>query len=279
MTTRQLTTLRVDKPWGRETLWPGFADPAPGADPVGEVWFDAGRDADPLLLVKYLFTSDRLSVQVHPDDTAAQAAGYPRGKDEAWLILAAEPHSTIALGTREVTSREALAAGALDGSIVDMLDWRPVKAGDFIYSRAGTVHAIGADITLIEIQQNLDLTYRLYDYGSERALQLDAGIAVSNPVPFVAPAIRGTVSDGRTILCEGGEFVIERWSWHGPRTVTLPADLTGWLVPVTGGGMIDGQPFTAGTCWLVDGTATIAPDAGADVLFAYPSAEMADVFA
>ena len=278
MPATRLTTLRVEKPWGRHTLWPGFDDVPPGGAAVGEIWFDAGSDADPELLVKYLFTSERLSIQVHPDDTAAQAAGYPRGKDEAWVVLAADPGSTIALGTREVTSREALAAGALDGSIVDMLDWRTVAAGDVIYSAAGAVHAIGAGITMIEVQQNVDLTYRLYDYGRPRELHLDAGIAVSDPVPFVAPPVPGESAPGRTILCEGGKFVLERWSWDGARTVALPDVLPGWLVPVTGGGTIDGARFAAGECWSVAGSTTIAPDPGSDLLFAYPRAERLPLF-
>ena len=246
MTAHRLTTLRVDKPWGRHDLWPGFDDAPAAADPVGEIWFDAGSDADPALLVKYLFTSERLSVQVHPDDTAAQAAGHARGKDEAWLVLSAAPDSTIALGTRETTSREALAAGALDGSIVDMLDWRRVEAGDVIYSPAGTVHAIGANIVLIEVQQNVDLTYRLYDYGRPRELHLDAGIAVSDPVPFVAPPAPGAIAPGREILCEGDKFVMERWAFDGARDVTLPDGVPGWLIPVTGGGFIRRRAFCGG---------------------------------
>src|SRR3546814_6442082 len=76
-----LATRRVDKPWGRHILWPGFPDPAPDGAPVGEVWFQTPGDANPDLLVKYLFTSEKLSVQVHPNDAAARKAGYPRGKD------------------------------------------------------------------------------------------------------------------------------------------------------------------------------------------------------
>lgn len=279
MTAIKLRQRRVEKPWGRHDLWPGFPAVPPQADPVGEIWFEAAEAEDRKLLVKYLFTAERLSVQVHPDDTAAQAAGYPRGKDEAWLILAADPDATIALGTREPTSREALAAAALDGSIVDMLDWRPVQAGEFYYNAAGTVHAIGAGITLIEIQQNVDLTYRLYDYGSARELHLREGIAVSDPVPFVAPSAPGDVGDGRTILCEGGKFVIERWTWDGARTVTLPEGVPGWLVPVTGGGTIEANAFVAGDCWMIEGAATVIPDAGVDLLFAYPTAERAALFA
>ncbi len=273
MPARRLNTLRVEKPWGRRDLWPGFDDVPEGGEPVGEIWFDAKNlgVGDPELLVKYLFTSEKLSVQVHPDDAAAQAAGYPRGKEEAWLVLAAEPHSTIALGTKEATSREALRAGALDGSIVDMLHWQPVKAGDVIYSGAGTVHAIGAGITLIEIQQNVDLTYRLYDYGRPRELHLDAGIAVSDPVPFVAPPVPGEVAPDREVLCEGGKFVMERWT--GTREVTLPDSLPAWLVPVTGDGSVDGARFAAGQCWMVEGAVRVEVDPGANVLFAYPQAE------
>ena len=278
MPAKRLTTLRVEKPWGRHDLWPGFGDVPDGGAAVGEIWFDATDVADPELMVKYLFTSERLSIQVHPDDATARAAGYKRGKDEAWLVLDAEPVSTIALGTREVTSREALAAGALDGSIVDMMDWKPVKAGDVIYSAAGAVHAIGAGITLIEVQQNVDLTYRLYDYGRPRELHLAAGIAVSDPVPFEAPPIPGEIAPGRALLCEGGKFVLERWSWYGARAVTLPAGVSGWLVPVIGGGRIDGAVFAAGECWMAEGANDIAIDAGSDVLFAYPMTERADLF-
>lgn len=278
MPANRLTTLRVEKPWGRHDLWPGFGDVPEGSAPVGEIWFDAGPGADPELLVKYLFTCERLSIQVHPDDAAAQAAGYKRGKDEAWLVLAAEPDATIALGTREVTSREALAAGALDGAIVDMMDWRPVKAGDVIYSAAGAVHAIGAGITLIEVQQNVDLTYRLYDYGRPRELHLKEGIAVSDPVPYVAPPLIGDIGNGRAILCEGGKFVLERWSWDGAQAVTLPEGMPGWLVPVAGSGTIDGAAFTAGECWMMGGAVDVAIDAGADVLFAYPLAKRVDLF-
>ncbi len=283
MTACKLTQLRVEKPWGRTDLWPGFDAVPRGGDPVGEIWFDASpgieNASDPELLVKYLFTSERLSIQVHPDDVAARAAGHARGKDEAWLILAAEPDSTIALGTLEPTTRAALHAGALDGSIVDMLDWRAVKAGDVIYSAAGAIHAIGAGITLIEVQQNVDLTYRLYDYGRPRELHLDAGLAVSDPVPFVDPPIVGEIAPGRAILCEGGKFVLERWSWNDARTIALPAEIPGWLVPVSGGGRIDGVPFAAGECWMVDGTIELAPDPGSDVLFAYPLSERAALFA
>ena len=268
MPATQLVTHRVEKPWGRERLWPGFVDPLPGAPPIGEIWFQPRDARVPDLLVKYLFTSEKLSVQVHPDDAAAQAAGFRQGKDEAWLVLAAEPSSTIAIGTLARLDRSALRLAALDGSIEDLLDWKPVKAGDFFYSPAGTVHAIGAGITLIEVQQNLDLTYRLYDYGRPRELHLDAAIAVSNAVPFVAQAAPGRVSAGRTILAEGPKFVLERWS-GGNREIRLPAGMAGWFVPITGEGSIDGVAWQAGDCLMVDDRAAVLASADSDILFAY----------
>lgn len=264
----RLSTIRVEKPWGRWQLWPGFADPAPNESPVGEIWFDAPLAREPELLVKYLFTSERLSIQVHPDDAQARARGFARGKDEAWVILDAQPDSTIALGTVRPVSREELRSAALDGNIEALMDWKPVSAGDVIYSPANTVHAIGAGITLIEVQQNVDLTYRLYDYGRPRELHLEDGIAVSDPVPFAIPSIGDEVAPGRRVLAATDKFVLERWTWAGQQSVGLATD--GWLIPVSGAGEIDGLPFSAGECWMIDCGAAVSIDPGTELFFASP---------
>lgn len=276
MTATLLATHRVEKPWGRHTLWPGFPDPAPDGEPVGEVWFQTPGDAEPDLLIKYLFTSEKLSIQVHPNDEEAHARGLPRGKDECWLILAAEPDSTIAIGTHEAVDAETLRAAALDGSIEQLVDWKPVKAGDFFYSASGTVHAIGAGITVIEVQQNSDTTYRLYDYGRPRELHLDDGVAVSKTGPFVPHPMPGRVADDRTILVEGPKFVLERWT-PGHRRLTLPEGKTGWLIPVTGGGAADGVGFEAGECVTLTGACEVHVRADSDVLFAYPGTTRIDL--
>lgn len=273
MTAICLETKRVEKPWGRKDLWPGFEDVAEDGGPIGEVWFQDPRGSDPELLVKYLFTSEKLSIQVHPDDAAAHAAGYPRGKDEAWVVLAAEPHAVIGIGMREVMTREDLRASALDGSIEDKLFWKAVKTGDVFYSPAGTIHAIGPGLTLIEVQQNVDLTYRLYDYGRPRELHLDEGIAVSNPVPYVAPFVPIEASKGRLILADGPAFVLEHWARSGQGRLTGDGK-TLWLVPIKGGGAIDGAPFKAGSNWLVEGEAELALEEGTEILVAYPGRGM-----
>ena len=269
MPATKLEMHRVEKPWGRHHLGLGFADQPADADPVGEIWFKAPGDDTPDLLVKYLFTSEKLSVQVHPDDAQAHARGLPRGKDECWTLLAAEPDSTIALGTLEPMTAEQLKDAALDGSIEHKLDWKPVKPGDFFYAKSGTVHAIGAGITLIEIQQNSETTYRLYDYGRPRELHLDDGVAVSDARPFVAPPAPGRIADDRTILVDGPKFVLERWT-GGDRSVTVPAGVKGWFVPVTGSGTADGVAWAAGDCLTFDGTVTLRAGTDADLLFAYP---------
>ena len=183
------------------------------------------------------------------------------------------PDATIALGTHAPVDSDTLRTAALDGSIETLVDWKPAKAGDVIYSAARTVHAIGAGLTLIEVQQNVDLTYRLYDYGRPRELHLEAGVAVSDAVPFVAPPIPGDVGNGRSILCEGGKFVLERWSWGGARSVTLPEGVPGWLIPVTGGGTVDDARFTAGECWMAEQGVELDVDPNSDILFAYPLAQ------
>jgi len=255
MTATRLRAVPVERVWGRRDVPAGFPRLA-GDVPIGEIWFEPPADAP--LLVKYLFTAERLSIQVHPDDAASRAAGHARGKDEAWYILDAAPDARIGLGLTHEVTRDALRAAALDGSIETLLDWRKVTPGETLYSPAGTIHAIGGGISLIEIQQNLDLTYRLYDYGRPRALHLDEGIAVADPRPWTRPEAPG----GR-VLAEGAPFRIERWREAG--RLEGPAV----VIPLAAAGTIDGEALAKGAVWDVQGRADIAGD-GIDLLAAFP---------
>lgn len=168
----------VEKPWGRVDLPAPFGQVGGGAR-IGEIWFEPSPVL-PDLLVKYIFTSAKLSVQVHPNDAQTLAAGLGRaGKEECWLVLAAEPGACLGIGFDVPISADDMRAVALDGSIETRLVWHEVRAGDFFYIPANTVHAIGAGVTVIEVQQTSDITYRLYDYGRPRELHLDQGIAVA----------------------------------------------------------------------------------------------------
>lgn len=269
----RLEERAVEKVWGRPTLPPPFADRS-GAEPIGEIWFEMPDRSEPELLVKYLFTSEKLSVQVHPDDAEAQARGLRNGKEECWLVIAAEPDATIGVGlTRDVTSAE-LRQAALEGSIEQLVDWKRVQPGDFFYSPAGTVHAIGAGVSVIEVQQYADVTYRLYDYGRPRELHLDDGIAVSDPEPYRAPFEPREAGPGRRIMAAGRKFVLEKWNAPAGGLVEASAERPTWIVPVAGEATLDGTALKAGEVWLANSDVAVTVGEGGEVLIAYPGAEV-----
>jgi mannose-6-phosphate isomerase len=231
----------VEKPWGRTTL-PDMFD-APPNQRIGEVWFTNGADLP--LLAKYIFTSERLSIQVHPNDEQARARGLTQGKTECWYILDAEPDATLGLGLKRAVSPDELRNAALDGSIEDLMDWRPVRAGDFFIVPAGTVHAIGAGISLLEFQQNADVTYRLYDYGRPRELHLDDGMAVSQPKPYPEELAQHLSGDEERTLVDGPHFTLVQ-----TRQDALQ-DRQRWVMPLDGSVRSGSEIAGAGEILLV----------------------------
>jgi len=149
------------------------------------------------LLVKLLDTAEWLSVQVHPDDAYAHSVeahtGF-HGKNEAWVILDAEPGARIVYGVKRPVSRDELKAAAEDGSILELLNFVPVVPGDVIFVPAGTIHALGPGIFLYEVQQRSDLTYRLFDYGRGRKLHLEKALEVARLEP--TPVRKARVKPG-----------------------------------------------------------------------------------
>lgn len=244
-----LATRMVEKPWGRDVLPAPFVAP-PGAK-IGEVWFEPPA-ALPELLAKYIFTSEALSVQVHPSDAETQAAGLGRqGKEECWLVIDAAPGAKLGIGFTAPLAPAAIRAAALDGSIEQLLAWHPVAPGDFFYIPAGTVHAIGAGVGLIEIQQNSDTTYRLYDYGRPRDLHLDAGIAVARGEPH-DPALRRHVPPtGAAQLADGPLFRLDRLDGPpDPATAARYAARALLVLPLDAPATVAGQPIAPGQCAL-----------------------------
>ncbi len=200
---RQLTTRMVEKVWGRDHLPAPFATPQ-GAR-IGEIWFEPPPEL-PQVLVKYLFTSEKLSVQVHPSD--ANALPGEAGKEECWLVLEAEPGAQLAIGFDRAVTPAEIADAARAGTIEQLLTWHTPRAGDVFYLPAGTVHAIGPGLSLVEVQQNSDTTFRLYDYGRPRELHLDRALAVANGAPYAAQHCR-SISDG-PVLVDGPYFRLDR---------------------------------------------------------------------
>ncbi|NJS13237.1 MAG: mannose-6-phosphate isomerase [Sphingopyxis sp.] len=246
MAARLLGMRQVTKPWGRAVLPAPFMNE--GSEPVGEIWF-AEEGATPLpLLAKYLFTSQKLSIQVHPNNAQARERGEPSGKEECWLVLDAEPGAVLGIGTTVPLSGDELRAASLDGSIEDLMDWKSVERGDFFYIPAGTVHAIGAGVSLIEVQQHADITYRLYDYGRPRELHLDHGVAVSDARPYVdSRACHVDFAEDR-MLVDGPLF---RVAIGGVDTVLAGSGAT-LVVPLSGTVAANGGMAKAGDCLAVD---------------------------
>jgi mannose-6-phosphate isomerase len=240
-----LPTRMVERPWGCAQLPEPFA--APHGQRIGEVWFEPPTAFD-RLLVKYLFTSAALSVQVHPSD--AQAPAGHRGKEECWLVLHAEPGARLGIGFKQPVAAQEMRAAALDGSIEQLLAWHPAHAGDFFYIPAGTVHAIGPGLSLIEVQQNSDITYRLYDYGRPRELHLDAGIAVARGEPYDSVLHRKVPEHGNVTLVDGPHFRLDRID--GAADSDAAARYAGPLlvIPLEGKTAIGSRPIAPGECAL-----------------------------
>ena len=238
----KLTPHYVEKPWGRTELPAMFA--AANGKRIGEIWFTSDEVLP--LLAKYLFTSDTLSVQVHPNDEQARQRGLASGKAECWYVIDAEPAATIGLGLTAALGKEALRDAALDGSIERLIDWRPVKAGDFYYVPPGTVHAIGGGISLLEFQQNSDSTYRLYDYGRPRALHVDDALAVAVPGRYPDQFHRSVASIDDCVLVDGPHFTLVH-----TRSDALQQRRR-WVLPLEGLAACRGEIALPGECLLVD---------------------------
>lgn len=290
----------AERPWGVHDLSPLLDNPTPDRR-IGEAWFTAagnptslGRTLGELcrefpepmlgddqgdecpLLVKLLFTSERLSVQVHPDDEyAARHHGTgARGKTEAWHVLAAEPGATIGLGITAPLTREQGEAAAKSGELAHLMDWRPAAAGDTFLVPAGTVHALGPGLTLVEVQEQSDITYRLFDYGRGRDLHLEHGFAVADLGPYtLGTASHVAASRGRHILTRCRYFTMERRDIDGQLSFAPLAPHFHVLVVIEGEGRIAGQPFRRGEVWFVPAQADACAieSTGAALLVTYPS--------
>lgn len=242
----------VEKPWGKDALPPQFH--APAGKRIGEVWFEPPPELSDIL-VKYIFTSEKLSVQVHPSDDQARELGESdRGKEECWLVIDAEPGATLGIGFKEPVDADTMRRAALDGTIEDLMQWFPVKPGDFFYIPAGTVHAIGAGVSLIEIQQNSDITYRLYDYGRPRELHLDKGVAVAKGLPYASELHRHVEGKGPACLVNGPFFnalIVDQSTSQRPVNDHVGPSLA---LPMNGAIAIAGVPVAVGQCGFVAAT-------------------------
>jgi mannose-6-phosphate isomerase len=185
--------LLVEKPWGGTWLGRRYGS----SKTIGEAWLlstlkegQSQIDGRPLrevvgdlkFVVKIIDTAQPLSVQVHPNDEWASKLEHSRGKTECWLILDAKPGAGVYMGLAEGVSGEEFAAALAGGrSVETLVRFYPVQRGDFIVVPAGTIHAIGAGVTLLEVQQASGITYRLWDWDRPgRELHIDKGLQVAS---------------------------------------------------------------------------------------------------
>jgi mannose-6-phosphate isomerase len=238
-----LAPIFQERIWGVDEL-PAWYTPPTAKGPIGEVWLTAatclsptglslaeltqthpeafGADTDLTfpLLMKVLLPREKLSVQVHPNDAEAQLLGQPRGKTECWYVLSAEPGATVAVGLNAPLTPPQLRAAIESNNLEQYLNYIPVTAGDMVFVDAGTIHAIGPGMVVLETQQYSDVTYRLYDYGRPRELHVDAGLAVSKPTT-AAGLIAPVPMDGFTRLVASDYFLVDRFTLQADLPVVL----------------------------------------------------------
>jgi mannose-6-phosphate isomerase len=278
-----------ERVWGKSDLRPWYASTGT-SEPVGEAWLTgpecvveagvfAGRTLSEIspeiggefpLLVKILFPNQKLSVQVHPDDAQAQAAGETRGKTECWYVLEAEPGATVALGLKAGAGASEVAASVADNTMEELLEQVPVSVGDMLFVDAGTVHAIGPGVVLLETQQTSDVTYRLYDYGRPRELHLEQGIAVIKPKTG-AGKVEPRVMDGFVRLIEQKYFTVDRFDVPFGET-SISIDGPTCLVSLSGHGTVRNEGGAAGlepgqAIVLASGSQNVIVDAAEDLSF------------
>jgi mannose-6-phosphate isomerase len=305
--------------WGGRRLVDLLSVPLPGDGPIGEAWVLSDRDDHssqvangPLkgrtisqlleqapeqlmgklaqrfrrfpLLLKFLDAREMLSVQVHPSDahTDLLPAGES-GKTEAWVVLEAGTESRIYAGLKPGTTPEDLRRALTNGTMVDDLVWFTPKRGDSVFLPAGTVHSLGDDIVVFEVQQNSDVTFRLFDWGhvdaktgQPRPLQIKEALAcvdfADGAAGLVTPVVEATTPVERERIFHCEHFWLWRMRGHSPFTVGA-SGVPRVLVCIEGAGQVEHSgatyDFGKGDVWLlpaVVGACVFRPGSAANVL-------------
>ncbi|HEV2206814.1 MAG TPA: type I phosphomannose isomerase catalytic subunit [Candidatus Acidoferrales bacterium] len=313
------------RPWGARSLAPLFPEKSNLPEPIGEAWLtgleckfatgpfagntlgeawcamDAswrGASIEPEanfpLLVKFLFTREKLSVQVHPDDDYAsryEAKAGGRGKTEMWYALHAEPGADVLLGLKPEVTREKFKRAIEDGTAENLLQRVAVRTGDVIFVPAKTAHTIGAGLTICEIQEYSDLTYRVYDYnrrdakGNARELHIEKALEVlrfgeqhggkTEPVRIE----RNGVTE--TYLAACPYFATEKWEFDRPVAAASSHERFEMLVILDGNGRIQWEEaaaeYSRAQLWIIPaalGAYRIAPQSRTSLLRIYEPADM-----
>lgn len=316
------------RPWGVRSLAPLFPEKSNLAEPIGEAWLtglecrfatgtfagkklaEAWRDMGPEwagtsierlatfpLLIKFLFTDDKLSVQVHPDDSYAakhEAEAGGRGKTEMWYALRAEPGAGVLVGLRPEVTKEKLRSAISGGTAEECLAHVPLRAGEAVFVPARTAHTIGAGLVLCEIQEYSDLTYRVYDYnrrdaqGRSRELHIEKALEVMRFGPQrggkVAPlrVERGPVVETYLVACP--YFATEKWEFEKRLEAATAREHFDLLIVLEGAGQIErgGGSFAyqPAQAWIIPAALdayALIPDKRTSLLRTYVPSDMNEI--
>jgi mannose-6-phosphate isomerase len=287
--------------WGARSLAPIYPDKSNLPEPIGEAWLtgpdskiDTGPLAGPLnqawqkmppewrgtdfasqqelhefpILVKFLFPTDQLSIQVHPGDAYAGQNEPPGavGKTEMWHAVSANAGATLLLGLIPNVDREKFQLAIKQGGLETFFERLPVSPGDTFFVPSGTPHTIGTGMILCEVQQNSDLTYRLYDFhrvdahGNPRELHIEKAMAVidfdhrkGGKIPPVAlPSADGAKE---SLLAACPYFASERWDLAAQHHANSDPTRFELFVILSGRGNIqwggDSCSYQQGECWFI----------------------------
>jgi mannose-6-phosphate isomerase len=277
-----------ERPWGVRDLRPIYTKIV--KEPIGEIWLTwddnriangpfAGRTLGDVarhyrrelvgssapyedrfpLLVKFLFSAEKLSVQVHPDDAAAHSVGQPCGKTECWYVLQAQPNAQVALGLKSGVTLDGFEKSIAENRAEELLNWIKIHSGDLLYVAAGTVHTIGGGVILVETQQTSDITYRLYDYGRPRELHLRDGLAAIK-LNTRAGKVVGDGTGGANMLVRSPFFQVEKMKLREPLQASVAPESPHIVVAIDGSGILESagmEPvsFAKGEAVVVPATA------------------------
>jgi len=253
MAVEQARIHSIPKPWGRTDLrpWNAYHDPLAA---IGEAWFERADPSAPLptLLLKLIFTDEPLSIQVHPDEALAHSIGLVHDKCEAWYVLSATTTARIAVGLKEQLNRAQLRECIRDGTIVERVQWHVARAGDCTFVSPGTIHAIGAGLVLIEIQQRTDATFRLFDYGTRRELHTDMAVAAASALQSGRQTPPRKLTAARTLLVASPHFVLERMTLAPGVVRELDVAAETWLFILAGSGRVESIEIEAGSAVFLE---------------------------
>ncbi len=225
------------------------------------------------VLVKFIDAKQPLSVQVHPSDEYALAHENSFGKTEMWYIVEAEEGAGIYLGFEKDITKEECIRAIQEKKLTEYLQFFKVKAGECYFIPSGTVHAIGAGCLICEIQQNSNLTYRVYDYGrkdkngNERELHVDKALKVSNLQKFYP---QKTLASDKAILGKCPYFAAESVFVRGEKIYQGRKNTFACMTCVRGNGALNGEKISQGDSFFIPaGEREISLNGDMDLIVTY----------